>query len=868
MWFHFNVKITINKQTEILSDKQPEQVCQNNSYLETNSLMKINRRQISLTAIFILLSLAAFTQKKFAYVSGKVVDDNENSLSGVSIVILGQSKGITTNDSGYFRIKVPAEKAFAITFSYTGRKPEQKNFLLNENEEETITIRLEKGENVLKEVIITDQRDRREAGLIKPNPKMVLNLPSAVTGVESLIKIFVGSNNELTSQYSVRGGSYDENLIYVNDFEVFRPYLVRSGQQEGLSFINPEMVRNINFYNGGFQAKYGDKMSSVLDIQYKRPKRFGGSAYVGILEQGLQVEGSGSNNKFTYLLGVRNRSNKNLLSRQDTRGNYVPSSADFQALLGYQLSNKWQAELLSNISQTKFTLLPEYTQLTSSVFSPFYSATIGVDVFFDGQEKDQYQTSMLGLSLINQVNKKLRLKWMASRFENDEQENVDITGAYLFGERDFDKRNASYGLIVNPLGAGVYQNFSRNKLNIQNWSLSHKGNYDQGKHAMQWGLSYDKTSIADKLNEWEFQDSAGYALPYQPNLLQLSKVIKSSADLNINKFSGYLMDNILVGDSGRSATITAGVRFNYNSLNKELLISPRIGASWKPKGNKDIIFRAAAGAYHQPPFYRELRRYDGTVNTRLKAQRSWQGVFGFDYNFKGLGGRAMRWTTEAYYKSMNQVVPYDIDNVRIRYFGENNAKAYATGVEMRLYGELVEDAESWISLGIMKTGEDIDGDFFKVYKLDSLNQPIDSSVKQNGWLRRPTDRRITFGMYFQDYLATNKNYKMFLNLLYGSNLPYNIPGTVKYRNVLVIEPYIRCDIGFSFLLLDSDRSNRRSHSPFRNFSSIWASLEVFNIIDRANTISYLLVKDFSNTIFLLPNRLTPRLVNFKIVARW
>lgn len=833
--------------------------------------------RLFLLLLLLFVSATSFSQKKSAFVSGKVVDENENPLPNVSVIILGQSKGISTNDSGYFRIKVTADKAFALIFTYTGRRAEQKNFLLNENEEETVTIRMERSENTLQEVIITDQRDRRETGLIKPNPKTILNLPSAVTGVESLIKIFVGSNNELTSQYSVRGGSYDENLIYVNDFEVFRPYLVRSGQQEGLSFINPEMVRNISFYNGGFQVKYGDKMSSVLDIQYKKPKRFGGSAYVGILEQGLQLEGSDKNAKFSYLLGVRNRSNRNLLSRQDTRGNYVPSSADFQALLNYQFSPKWQAELLSNISQTKFTLIPEFSQLTTSVFSPIYSATIGVDIFFEGREKDQYQTNMLGFSLINQPSKKLRLKWMASRFENDEAENIDIIGAYLFGDRDFDKRNPTYGLIVNPLGAGVYQNWARNELNIENWNVSHKGNYEQGKHAFQWGLGYDKTAIADKLNEWEFQDSAGYALPYQPDLLNLNKVVKSTASLDINKFSGYLQDNVLLGDSNNSITLTGGVRFNYNSLNKEFLISPRIGASWKPNWKKDIIFRAAAGAYHQPPFYRELRRYNGTVNTNLQSQKSWQAVAGFDYNFIGLSNRPMRWTTEAYYKSMTDVVPYDVDNVRVRYFGENLAKAYATGIEMRLHGELVPDAESWISLGIMKTAEDINGDHYYRYKnaagefitAQSTDQVVvDSTRFDVGWLRRPTDRRITFGMFFQDYLATNKNFKMFLNLLYGSNLPYNIPGAVRYRNAAVIEPYIRCDIGFSALLMDDDRSKRRSHSPFRNFDNVWASLEVFNIIDRANIISYLFVKDFSNTVYLMPNRLTPRLVNFKIVARW
>lgn len=829
--------------------------------------MKLTARQILLAVLLLGCSLAGLTQKKSAFVSGKVIDENENPLSNVSVVILGRQSGIITNDTGYFRLRVPADKAFAITFSYTGYQPEQRNFLLSEGEEEYVAIRLEKGNNTLQEVIVTDQRERREAGLIRPNPKSVINLPSVTTGVESLIKIFVGSNNELTSQYSVRGGSYDENLIYVNDFEVFRPYLVRNGQQEGLSFINPELVRNINFYNGGFQAKYGDKMSSVLDIQYRKPKRFGGSAYIGILEQGLHVEGISKNERMSYLIGVRNRSNRNLLSRQETQGNYVPASSDLQALINYRVTDKWQAEFFGNFSQSKFSLNPAFSQLTSSVFSPFFTSNLGLDIFFAGQERDQYQTNMLGLSATNQVNRKLKLKWMVSRFENDERENVDIQGAYLFGERDFDKSQPTFGLIINPLGSGVFQNFSRNTLNIQNWNFSHKGNLDRGRHAWQWGLAFDKTIIKDKLNEWEFQDSAGYSIPFDPGNLQLSKVIKSSADLDINKFSSYLQDNLLFGDSMNSFTLTAGIRFNYNSLNKETLISPRLGASWKPNWRKDIVFRIAGGAYHQPPFYRELRRYDGSLNTALKAQKSWQAVAGFDYNFSGWG-RAMRWTTEAYYKNMTDVVPYDVDNVRTRYLGENNARAYAVGVEMRLYGELVKDAESWISLGIMNTKEDIKGDTYKDYTLNDQNEPIDSVTREKGWVRRPTDRRITFGMFFQDYLATNKNLKMYLNLLYGSNLPYNIPNNVKYRNGLEIPSYIRVDIGFSALLLDADRGKRRSHSPFLGFDNIWASLEVFNLIDRDNTISYLLIKDFSNTTYTIPQRLTPRLLNFKIVARW
>jgi hypothetical protein len=796
-----------------------------------------------------------------------VLDENEKHLSNVSVTILGQQKGTITNDSGYFKIKVPVNKAFALIFSFTGYKTVQQNFLMNEGEEEQITIRLIEGAGTLQEVVVSDQRDRTEVGLIKPNPKTILSLPSPVTGVESLIKIFVGSNNELTSQYNVRGGNYDENLIYVNDFEIFRPYLVRSGQQEGLSFINAEMVRNINFYNGGYQARYGDKMSSVLDIQYNKPRSFGGSTYISILEQGFHIEGIAAKNKLSYLIGVRNRSNKNLLSRQETQGNYVPASSDLQGLLSYQISDKWQAELLGNISQTKFTLQPQFSQLTSSVFSPYFTANLGVDIFFEGQEKDAYCTKMLGVSTTFQPVKNLKLKWLASRFSNDEEENIDIAGAYLFGDRDFDQSAATFGLIVNPLGAGLYQNFARNTLKITDYNFSHKGSLDKGKHLFQWGAGYNQTNINDKLNEWEYQDSAGYSLPFSPNLLQLNKVIKSTADLSINKFTGYVQDNIAFGDSLNTFTLQAGLRLNYNDLNKETLISPRLGASLKPDWEKDIVFRAAVGAYHQPPFYRELRRYDGTVNTTVKAQRSWQAVGGFDYNFFGFN-RVLRLTTEAYYKNMTNVVPYDIDNVRVRYSGENNAKAYAAGIEMRLFGEVVKDAESWLSVGIMKTKENLKNDFYKDYTVDEFNQPIDSLTVEGGWLRRPTDRLITLGMFFQDYLATNKNFKVYLSTLYGSNLPYNIPGSIKYRNALRIEPYIRMDIGFSALLLDSDKSARRSRSPFRNFDNVWASLEVFNLIDRPNTISYLLIKDFANNTFTLPNRLTPRLLNFKVVARW
>ena len=826
-----------------------------------------------LVSLLLLTAFASHAQRKYAFVRGSVQDDQGKPVGQVSVVILGRSTGVVTNDSGYFRMRVPAEKTIALVFSHLGFAEQQKNFYLSENEEEVVQIMLLPGGKRMDEVVVSDRRERNEVGLSKINPKNALILPSTVGGVEGLIKILVGSNNELSSQYSVRGGNYDENLIYINDFEIFRPYLVRSGQQEGLSFINPEMARNVSFYNGGFQAKYGDKMSSVLDIQYKKPKQFGGSAYVSLLEQGFHLEGSARKEKITYLVGVRNRSNNNLLSAQETRGAYIPSSNDIQSYITYKPHEKWQLELLTNLSQTRFTLIPESAQKTSSVFSPLFTANLGLDIFFEGQERDRYNTHLIGLTAIHSPNKALKLKWMLSHFRNVERENFDISGSYLFGDRDFDNTSTTFGQIVNPLGAGFYQNYARNLLEIDMWNASMKGSLEKGMHFVQWGNSIEHTRINDRLYEWEYQDSAGYSIPVNTN--QLFRFTNSTADLSITRLSGYVQDNITLASGKRNITLQAGLRYNYNTLNKEFLISPRAQLSFQPNWKKDVAFKLAAGLYQQPPFYRELRRYDGSVNTALRAQKSFQVVAGMDYNFT-VSGKPFRISTEAYYKHMTDVIPYDIDNVRIRYFGENNAKAYAYGLETRIYGELVKDAESWFSFGFMRTRENINNDIFykylnasgEVINAQSTDQvPVDSIGTEVGWVRRPTDRLITMGLFLQDYLATNKNFKVHLNLLYGSNMPYNIPNSIRYRNALIIDPYIRVDIGFSALLL-GDKAQRRAYNPFRQINEAWLSLEVFNLIDRPNTISYQLIKDFSNAVYSIPNRLTPRLLNLKLVARF
>ena len=811
-----------------------------------------------------------------AYISGKVVDENDASLQGVTIQMLGKQKSTTTKEDGSFKMIVTPNKPFALIYSSIGRATVQKNYIINASKEEKVLIRLMPTITQLQDVTIKDQRNRREAGELTIDASTAILNPSPVNGIESLIKIAVGSNNELTSQYTVRGGNYDENLIYVNDFEIFKPFLVSSGQQEGLSFINPNMTCGVKFYTGGFQAKYGDKLSSALDITYRKPTKFGGTAYTGLLEQGLHLEGIADKGKVTYVFGVRNRTNRNLLSSQETQGNYVPSSSDLQTLITWQTTDKWQLEMLANIAATKFTFFPQSSQLTASVYTSLYSQDLGVNIDFGGQERDKYSTNFIGLSATKRVNKKLRLKWMLSSFTDNEQQNKDITGVYLFGDRDKTQGSSSYGLIVNPLGAGAYQNFSRDKLNIQILNASHKGTLDLGKNFIQWGNTIEQQKVNDKINEWQLNDSTGYIIPYNPQVLNLSSVLKSNDNFSITRFSGYAQDNIQFKNN-RDVVMQAGVRYNYNTLNNEILVSPRAGLSFKPnKSKRDIIYKISAGLYQQPPFYREMRKTDGTLNKDLLAQKSWQVTAGFDENFK-LFKRMARFTSEAYYKQMWDVVPYDINDVRLQYFGQNSAKAYSIGIENRLYTELVKDAESWLSFGVMQTKEKIDNFYYnqaynaegQIITSTTANKVIANNVRKDvGWIRRPSDKRFTFGMFFQDYMSNNKNLKFYLSTLYGSNLPYNIPGSVKYRDALTIPSYLRVDMGFSALLVDGQSGKLRSHSPFKNFQSIWATLEVFNVIDHANTISYLLIKDYSNSTFAIPNSLTPRLLNVKLIARW
>lgn len=820
--------------------------------------------------------LHTHAQSNRAIIEGNVVDEQDSVLKNIAITILGKTSSTLTNDSGFFSVVVPANKALALVFSGNGYASIQKNFNLSKDEKVFVYISMKSARQDLEQVTLTSTRQREESGLISLDPRNSVLNPSPVGGVESMIKTLVGSNNELSSQYNVRGGNYDENSIYINDFEVYRPYLVSNGQQEGLSFIHPELTRSIQFYTGGFQAKYGDKMSSVLDIRYRKPTAFSGGFLISPLEQGIHLSGISRNRKWTYLTGWRNRSNNNLLRSQPTSGSYIPAASDFQSLITWTASNRFSVEWLSILSGSRFTFYPAFSQKTSSVFTPLYAANIGLDTYFEGQERDRYRSGINGLSLSYNIRSNHSVKLLLSHYFDREEENYDITGSYLFGERDFDNTSATFGEIVNPLGAGVYQQYARNRLAIDIGSAGIRGQHTMGKQFIQWGLQAESMRIRDDVSEFEYRDSAGYSLPYQPGTLSLFTAIRGENERTIFRAQGFIQNNIRLTNSKRTWTIQGGLRWNGNNLNQEWLLSPRMQVSVKPTWKRDWIFRTAFGRYVQPPFYREFRRPDGRINPDVRAQKSWQWVAGADHQWKGPGNKPFRISAEWYYKHMTDVVPYDVENVRIRYWGENKATAYATGLDFRLYTELLKDAESWFSLGLMQTRENINNDQYtdylnaagEVITPNSIDPIIRDSVKRDiGFLRRPTDRLITVGLFLQDYLATNQNIKAYLHFIYGSNMPFNIPGSTRYRNGLTISPYIRVDVGFSARLLP-EKANRRSHSPFRQMDNLWLSLEVFNLIDKANTISYQLIKDYSNNIFALPNRLTPRLLNLKLIGRF
>ncbi|MFI5135902.1 MAG: TonB-dependent receptor plug domain-containing protein, partial [Chitinophagales bacterium] len=604
---------------------------------------------------------------------------------------------------------------------------------------------------VMDTVTVEDKDIRNQAGMVKIEPKKFEALPSVSGGVEATLKFFgAQSNNELSSQYSVRGGNYDENLVYVDDFEIFRPFLIQSAQQEGLSFINPDLAGSLSFSAGGFQSIYGDKMSSVLDISYKKPKKFGGSVSASLLGASLALEGSTKNQRLRYLFGARYKTSQYILNSLETTGNYRPDFTDIQGDIQYDFSSKLTLEAIGNYSANTYQFVPEQRVTTFGTIQQ----TLRLTVDFNGQEIDRYDNGMAGISFNYRPQKNLNLKFLSSIYSDNEQETFDIIGQYFLGDVGNNLGGSDFGQTLYFLGTGTDQQWARDFLTATVFKVAHKGSFLKGNHFIQWGADYNREIIHDQLSEWTRQDSAGFTLPYSTAEINLQDVIRTGYDFASNRYQAYVQDSWTI-DAERNITLTLGSRFSYWDMNNQFLVSPRAQISFQPKWTKDIVFRGAIGAYDQPPFYREMRDLYGVIHTGVKAQRSIHYLLGADYNFMGWG-RPFKFVTEIYYKQLYDLNPYELDNVRIRYFGENDSRGYSTGIDFRLNGEFVKDAESWISLSLLQTKENLTDDYLwtvdTVYSNPEHTQfTLDSTKFYPGYIPRPTDQRVFFSMFFQDY---------------------------------------------------------------------------------------------------------------------
>lgn len=807
------------------------------------------------TALFLCLPLSLFAQAARAVLEGLIRDDNGTPFADVRIAVSGSKEVVLSGADGRYRLFLSGGENHSISFAAFGYHTTKKKIALQAGETRILDIKMRVNDIELRAFEKKNDARKREGGVVYIDPTKAQQVAGPIGGVEGIIKTLVGSTNELTAQYSVRGGNYDENLVYVNDFEIYRPFLVRSGQQEGLSFVNADLTQNVNFSVGGFQARYGDKMSSVLDVAYKTPKQFAGSVSGSLLGGALHLEGATPNKKLTYLIGARQKSNQYLLKSQPTKGIYNPSFTDVQALLHYKLHPQWEMEWIANYARNRFSYIPEEQTSSFGLANKAYQ----LRVLYDGGEIDQFDSRFGGYSLTFRPNENLKLKLLASAFQTNEKETYDISGEYVLGELETDLGKSNFGQTKYSLGTGIIQNYGRNYLKVNVYTAAHRGSFDMRQHYLQWGVDFTKLDIRDELHSYQRRDSAGYTQPFSTTDLTMQNVYVAANKIQPYRISGFLQDNFKFSDSSRFSG-SLGVRYLYNALSKETIVSPRLQLGYKPRWAKDWAFRFATGYYAQPAFYRELRDLSGNTNLNVLAQKSIHVLAGTETNFTA-GGSPFRFTTEVYYKKLWDLVPYEYDGIKIRYYGNNSSRGYAYGGEVRLYADLVKDATSWISVGMMKTEEQIQ----QLYKNTA---GADSAMVYSSYVARPTDQRLMVSMFFQDYLPQNHNFRVHMNLMYGTGLPFGYPDGNRLGDNLRMPAYKRVDIGFSALLLDAGKRDKRpAHSFFRRMESIWTSFEVFNLLNIQNTLSYTWIQDqTSNRIYAVPNRLTSRLLNVKLVV--
>ena len=797
-------------------------------------------------------------------VYGYVIDTNNRGIELANVYVQNTTIGTTTNPNGYYELTLNVKDSVTLVYSMLGYQS-IKHTIHPHQQVLQISVELPALSKQIGEVNVLGQR-RQTSTLDILDPGKFRVMPNAAGGIESLLITFAGvsSSNELSSQYNVRGGNFDENAVYVNGIEVYRPLLIRSGQQEGLSFINPDMVQNVAFSAGGYDAKYGDKMSSVLDIQYKKPAEFEASASVSLL--GASAYLGTANSKFTQMHGFRYKTSSYLLGTLDTKAEYTPAFFDYQTYLTYQLNPKTELTFLGNFSQNSYQFIPQTRETTFGTYSTPRKLTI----YFDGQEKDLFRTSFGALTLNYKPVKGMKLSLLASSFYTNESETYDIQGEYVLSEVKTDSDPSTQ--TGTSLGVGKYQQHARNMLNAYVSNLAHLGEYDKDGHKLKWGVSIQNEMISDKIGEWEMRDSAGYSLPISSKQVNLYYNLKSDTTLSTWRSTAFFQDTYRWNSGAGSFSVTGGLRANYWTFNHELLVSPRVAISYLPSWKKDFSFRFATGVYYQAPFYKEIRDTvtDALGNTKvqlnnhIKAERSLHFVLGGDYYFRAWG-RPFKFTSEAYLKLADRMISYSVDNVQIVYSGKNDAKAYTAGMDFKLYGELVPGADSWINVSLMDAKQDIIGDSYVSHTYDTNGNVLTSKTVYPGYVPSPNEQRYTFSMLFQDYLPNNPKYKMQLKFIWSDGLPFGPPNNIEYRTAFRTPAYRRADIGASRMLVNgTDKMMNRSW--LKHVKNIWLNVEVFNLLDFKNVNSYYWVTDISNHKLAVPNYLTGRQLNLRIMV--
>lgn len=804
--------------------------------------LKFNKIYI-LFAAFLMAVLPAVAQVK---IHGKVIDAQDSSLEFVTVRIDGTAIGTNTGIDGTFKLSCPppANDTLVVVFSCIGYE-ELRRKLINPKGDLALNVRMQSKDHALQEIQVTDFR--KQTNQMQTIDAESYKLAADATGgsIESMLTTLAGVNstNEMSSQYSVRGGTYDENSVYINGIEVYRPQLISSGQQEGLSVINPDMVGSVNFSTGGFGVEYGDKMSSALDITYRQPESFEGAVSASLM--GASASIGQSTRRFSQLHGIRYKRNSSLLSSMETKGEYDPNFFDYQTNLTFKFSNKLKASFLGNIAVNnyKFTPVNRETNFGTSTDAKSFK------VYFDGHEKDRFETYFGALNLTYTHSRSTELSLLASGYLTNELVGYDISGEYWLDQAGTTGSGNPDNAVGGELGVGRYHEHARNRLKISVFSLGIHGHTSIRNNNLTYGFQYNHQTIMERTREWELRDSAGFTLPSDGQNIRMIYNLTSRQNISTNRLAFYVADSYRLNTSVGYFAFNAGLRFSYWDFNREFLVSPRANVAFVPERNNAWTFRFATGLYYQQPFYKEFRQpiedsYGNTVihlNSDIKSQQSLHFILGSDYTFR-MFDRPFKLSAEAYYKKLNKLIPYEIDNLKIVYQGRNLTDGYTTGLDLKLFGQFVPGTDSWISFSVMKTGENLNG----------VTVP------------RPTDQRYSMALYFTDYFPKFPKLKFSLRGIFSDGLPTTAPHSSRDKGYFRAPAYKRVDVGLHYALLSPLKEGENPRGLHKWFKSIWLGVDVFNLLDISNVSSYYWVTDVNEIQYAVPNYLTRRQFNVRL----